>query len=137
MGIILEIELRGERDVQQFRNSEMDMSGSRQPCLFPQSRKIWRNRISPRHDGFELIVPLLIGQHHGSQVEIPAFVKLPGLSVSYRPALFACQISMSVLGKRLRQSELKTLPDIPAVRRARSVQPVWSGMAHQTGRTAR
>ena len=79
MGIILEIELRGERDVQRFRNSEMDMSGSRQPCVFLQPWKIWRNRISSRHDGFELIVPLLIGQHHGSQVEIPAFGKVARL----------------------------------------------------------
>ena len=29
MGVILEIELRSERNVQRFRNSEMDMSGSR------------------------------------------------------------------------------------------------------------
>ena len=36
MGIILEIELRGERDVQRFRNSEMDMSGLCQPCVFLQ-----------------------------------------------------------------------------------------------------
>src|SRR5262249_33710987 len=60
-GIVLEIKLCGERHMQGFRNSEMNMSRSRQTGIFLQPRKVRRDWVSSWHDGFKLIVPLLIG----------------------------------------------------------------------------
>src|SRR5262245_55990356 len=57
--VFLEIKLCGERHMQRFRNSEMDMSRTRQPRVFLQPWKVWRDRVCSRHDGFELIVSLL------------------------------------------------------------------------------
>src|SRR6516165_10428715 len=51
VGLVLEVKLRGQRHMQRFSNSEMDMSRSREPGVLLQSRKIGRDGISSRHDG--------------------------------------------------------------------------------------
>src|SRR5215471_4463300 len=79
IGIVLEIKLCGERHMQRLRNSKMNMSRSGQPGVFLQPRKIWWDWISPWHDGFKLIIPLLITQHHSSQVEVRVFGKVARL----------------------------------------------------------
>jgi len=79
IGVSLEVKLRGKRHMQYLWNSEMDVGWSHHPRVFLQARKFWRDRVSSRHNGFELIIPLLIRQHHASQVEGYAFREVTGL----------------------------------------------------------
>ena len=55
------------------------MRWSRHPGVFLQPRKVRWDWVSSRHDGFKLIIPLLIGQHHASQVEVHVFGKVARL----------------------------------------------------------
>src|SRR6185436_704481 len=70
--IVLEIELGRKRYVQRFRNPKMNVSRSGKARIFLQPREIWRDWISSRHDRFDFVISLLVGQHHTSQVEIHA-----------------------------------------------------------------
>src|SRR5262249_33607828 len=86
-GVVPEIKLCGERHMQRLRNSKMNMSRSRQPGVFLQPGKMWWDWVSPRHDGFKLIIALLIAQHHSSQVEVHVFGKVARLIGFIQPGV--------------------------------------------------
>src|SRR6266480_706615 len=58
----------------------MYMSRPRQAGVLLESRKVGRHRISARNYRFELVISLLIGQHHAAQIEVPAFGKIARLA---------------------------------------------------------
>jgi hypothetical protein len=60
----------------EFRNSEVNMSRSRPPCVFLQSRKFRWDWISPRQYGLKLVIPLVIGQHHPPQMKVNVFCEV-------------------------------------------------------------
>ena len=123
MGIVLEIELCGERHMQRFRNSEMDMSRSRQSGIFFQPRQVRWDRVSSRHDRFKLIVPLLIGQHHATQVEVHVFGKVARFICVIQAGFVRLPTSISVLANGCGSQSCRPCRISSVVRRVRSAQP--------------
>jgi hypothetical protein len=67
--VALEIELRCHGDVRRLHDLEMDMRGPCQPRKFLQPRYSRRDRVPARHDGLDLVSPVLVGPQHPPHVE--------------------------------------------------------------------